>query len=97
MSSVAEAYRPDPPSPMGVSFIFSREPLRFLTTARLCVKHAQEDKSNTFSLKRYQKSYHRFYIFSFAIYVRNMDMIDQVALHINKKNIESIKKLNLGL
>ena len=49
------------------------------------------------ALKRYQQNYRRFYIFSFAIYVRNMDMIDQVALHINNNNIESIKKLNLGL
>ena len=29
------------------------------------------------ALKRCQQNYHRFYMFSFAIHVRNMDMIDQ--------------------
>ena len=81
-------------------------PLRLLTIARLLFSvwktRTQEDKSNTFSSpfrlrKRYQQNYHRFYIFSFTIYVRSMDVIDQVALHINTNNIKSIKKLNLGL
>ena len=44
-----------------------------------------------------QQNSYRFYIFSCAIYVRSIDMIDQMALHVNNDNIESPKKMNLEL
>ena len=54
------------------------------TVFSVCKTRAQEDKSNTFhlhfdyrALKRCQQNYHSFYMFSFAIHVRNMDMVDQ--------------------
>ena len=83
------------------------KPLRLLTIARLLFcKVLKKIKAIHFHLhlhfdcrplKRYQRNYHRIYIFSFAIYVRNIDIINQVALHINNINIESLKKLNLEL
>ena len=74
----------------------------------MCGKRAreiEEDQRNRFylhfdfrPLKRYKKkNSYRFYIFSCAIYVRNMDVINQVALHINNNNIESLRKQNLEL
>ena len=44
-----------------------------------------------------QQNSYRFYIFSCAIYVRSIDIIDQVALHINNNNIEFPRKMNLEL